>query len=370
METPIRKIIHIDMDAFFASVEQRDRPELRGVPVIVGGPAEKRGVVSTCSYEARAFGVHSAMPMKTAQRLCPQAAVLEGDYAKYRAVSEEIRAIFFEYTDLVEPVSIDEAYLDVTENRKGNPSATRLARELQRRIFETTRLTASAGVSYNKFLAKVASDLHKPAGLTVIRPDQAEAFLDALPVEKFHGIGRVSAAKLRSMNVKTGRDLRQLDLPVLTSLFGKIGGFYYSIVRGIDDRPVDPADERKSVGKETTLAEDCTDPRRLRILLRTLSLKVARILQNKALAGRTVTVKIRYGDFRTVTRSASFHHPTRDGAEIGEIALALAAKTEWTTRPVRLVGVTVGNFPPPGGAVQLEFDFSASATTPEGTPQP
>lgn len=349
------------MDAFFASVEQRDRPELRGVPVIVGGSAERRGVVSTCSYEARAFGVHSAMPMKTAQRLCPNAVFLPGDYAKYRAVSETIRAIFHEYTDLVEPVSIDEAYLDVTENRMRNPSATRLAREIQRRIFEETRLTASAGVSYNKFLAKVASDLRKPAGLSVIRPDQAEAFLDSLPVEKFHGIGRVSAAKLQSINVRTGRDLRQLDLTVLTALFGKIGVFYYNIVRGIDERKVDPQEERKSIGKETTFAEDCTDPRRLRILLRTLSLKVARLLQSRALAGKTVTVKVRYENFQTVTRSASFHHPTCDGAEIGAIALELAARTEWDKRPVRLLGVTVSNFPDPGESeenIQLEFDFT------------
>ncbi len=357
---PVRKIIHIDMDAFFASVEQRDRPELRGVPVIVGGSAERRGVVSTCSYEARAFGVHSAMPMKTAQHLCPQAAFLPGDYAKYRQVSETIRAIFFEYTDLVEPISIDEAYLDVTGNKRNNPSATRLAREIQRRIFEETRLTASAGVSYNKFLAKVASDLRKPAGLTVIRPEEAQAFLDSLPVEKFHGIGHVSAAKLQSINVRTGHDLRQLDRSVLTSLFGKTGLFYYNIVRGIDERPVDPAEERKSVGKETTFAEDCSDLRKLRILIRTLSHKVARRLQTKALAGKTVTVKVRYGDFTTVTRSASFHRPVNDGNGIGEIALSLAAKTEWGKRPVRLLGVTVGNFPQPGEeekAIQLEFDF-------------
>ena len=343
----MRKIVHIDMDAFFASVEQRDRPELRGLPVIVGGSPEKRGVVSTCSYEARAFGVHSAMPMRTALRLCPQAVCLDVDMKKYRRESARIREIFHAATDLVEPVSIDEAYLDMTENKYGETSATRLARRIQREIFQQTGLTASAGVSYNKFLAKVASGLKKPAGLTVITPEQAPAFLDALPVGKFHGIGKVSAARLTGMNIRTGRDLRQLDAATLSSLFGKTGLFYYSIVRGIDDRPVETEDEPKSVGHEITLAEDCTDVRKLRIMLRQLARRVARRLQAKNLAGRTVTIKVRYEDFETVTRSLSFHTPVCDGAEIGEIAIGLAAKTEFMTRPVRLLGVTVGNFTGP-----------------------
>lgn len=343
----MRKIVHIDMDAFFASVEQRDRPELRGLPVIVGGSPEKRGVVSTCSYEARAFGVHSAMPMRTALRLCPRAVCLDVDMKKYRRESALIREIFHAATDLVEPVSIDEAYLDVTENKYGETSATRLARRIQREIFQQTGLTASAGVSYNKFLAKVASDLKKPAGLSVITPQEAQAFLDALPVGKFHGIGKVSAARLTGMNIRTGHDLRQLDATTLGSLFGKTGLFYYSIVRGIDDRPVETEDEPKSVGHEITMAEDCTDVRKLRIMLRQLARRVARRLQAKNLAGRTVTIKVRYGDFETVTRSLSFHTPVCDGAEIGEIAIGLAAKTEFATRPVRLLGVTVGNFAGP-----------------------
>ncbi|HJH03597.1 MAG TPA: DNA polymerase IV [Victivallis vadensis] len=356
----MRKIIHIDMDAFFASVEQRDRPETRGLPVIVGGSPERRGVVSTCSYEARAFGVHSAMPMRTAVRLCPNAVFLETDHRKYSRVSEEIREIFHTFADLVEPVSIDEAYLDVTENKRGMESATRLAREIQREIFLKTKLTASAGVSYNKFLAKIASDLRKPAGLTVIRPDQAGAFLDSLPIEKFHGIGRVTAAKFRSMNIRTGHDLRQLDVATLTALFGKVGAFYYGIVRGIDERPVEVDEERKSVGKEITLSEDCTDRRRLRILMRSLAHKVARSLQKRGLAGRTVTIKVRYEDFQTVTRSESFTEPTQDGVRIGDIALALSRKTEMDSRPIRLIGVTVSNFPSPeelNRPVQLEFDF-------------
>ncbi len=359
----MRKIIHIDMDAFFASIEQRDRPELRGLPVIVGGSAERRGVVSTCSYEARAFGVHSAMPMRTAMRLCPEAAVLETDLDKYRRVSEEIREIFHTVTDLVEPVSIDEAYLDVTENKLHSTSATRLAREIQRQIFQQTRLTASAGVSYNKFLAKIASDMRKPAGLTVIPPDRAQAFLDALPIRKFHGIGKVTAARLTAMNVRTGHDLRQLDLATLTMLFGKVGSFYFQIVRGCDDRPVEVDEQCKSIGRELTFARDCSDVRRLRILLRSLGCRVARLQEKRGLAGRTVTVKVRYDDFRTVTRSLTLSAPESRGEAIGEIAVALAAKTEFATRPVRLLGVTVSNFPSPDELdrpVQLEFDFTGS----------
>ncbi len=357
---PVRKIIHVDMDAFFASIEQRDRPELRGKPVIVGGSAERRGVVSTCSYEARAFGVHSAMPTARALRLCPQGIFLDVDMRKYQAVSAEIRAIFHEYTDLVEPMSIDEAFLDVTENRRGFTSATRLARELLREIFRRTGLTASAGVSCNKFLAKVASGLRKPAGLSVIPPEQVESFLEALPIEKFYGIGRVTASRLRRMNIRTGRDLKQLDLAILTANFGKSGAFYYQIVRGIDDRPVEITDERKSVGRETTFAEDVSDPRRLRIVLRSLARKVASRLIRHHLAGRTVTLKVRYDDFQTVTRAASFHHFLNNGEAIGEIAVGLLARTEVARRPVRLIGVTVSNFPTEeelSRPVQLEFDF-------------
>ncbi len=356
----LRKIIHIDMDAFFASVEQRDRPELRGLPVIVGGSPDQRGVVSTCSYEARTYGVHSAMPTKTALRLCPEAILIPGDMDKYRQVSARIRAIFFRYTDLVEPLSIDEAYLDVTENKIGESSATRVARRIQREIFETTRLTASAGVSYNKFLAKVASDLRKPAGLSVIRPDEAERFLNALPVEKFYGIGKVSAAKLMAINIHTGSDLKRLDLETLSRMFGKNGVYYYQIVRGIDSRRVDPDSERKSVGREVTFPTDCTEPIRLRILLRSLSRKVARLLAAKQLYGRTVTVKIRYENFETVTRSISREEPVCDGETIGEIAVQLAAKTDYEHRPVRLAGVSVGNFlteAERNRPVQLEFDF-------------
>ncbi len=357
----IRKIIHIDMDAFFASIEQRDRPETRGKPVIIGGSPEHRGVVSTCSYEARAFGVHSAMPMRTAVKLCPNAVFLEVDLRRYIQVSEEIKAIFWSITDLVENVSIDEAYLDVTHNKCNLKSATRLAQEIQRRIFLKTQLTASAGVSYNKFLAKIASDMKKPAGLTVIRPDQALSFLDSLPIEKFHGIGRVTATKLHSINVKDGYSLRQLDLETLTSMFGKVGTFYYGIVRGIDERPVMQDDKRQSVGRETTLATDCTDQQRLNILIRSLAHKVSHALHNLDLAGRTVTLKVRYKGFITVTRSITLASPVQDGGYIGDIALELSHKTALGKLPVRLLGVTVSNLlvaPAPSfDAIQPEFPF-------------
>ncbi|MDR0932474.1 MAG: DNA polymerase IV [Victivallales bacterium] len=343
----MRKIIHIDMDAFFASIEQRDRPELRGCPVIVGGAAERRGVVSTCSYEARAFGVHSAMPTRSAKRLCPQAVFLDVDMKKYQRESAKIRDIFHRFSALIEPVSIDEAYLDVTENFLNEPSATKIARAILREIYLATGLTASAGVSYNKFLAKIASDSHKPAGLTVITPEQALAFIDTLPVGKFHGIGRVSAAKLIGMNVKTGRDLRQLDAGTLGTLFGKTGLFYYNIVRGIDNRPVEGESEPKSVGHEITMVEDCSDIREKRIILRQLARRVSHRLQSKNLMGKTVTIKVRYANFETVTRSLSLPQLICDGSEIGEIAIELAAKTELATRPVRLLGVTVGNFATP-----------------------
>ncbi len=359
-KSPVRKIIHIDMDAFFASVEQLDHPEWRNKPVIVGGPADKRGVVSTCSYEARAFGVHSAMPMARAQRLCPQGIFVSGNMRRYCEISDRIREIFLEITPLVEPLSIDEAFLDVTCNNLNCRSATLLAGEIRRRIYTETGLTASAGVSFNKFLAKVASGMRKPAGLTVITPEKALPFLDSLPVEKFYGIGKVTAGKLRRMNIKTGRELKELSLETLVAHFGKAGAFYYDIVRGRDDRPVEPGDERKSVGRENTYARDIADPQLIRIHVRSLARKVARSLQKLSLAGKTVTLKVRYDNFQTVTRSASFHLPMDNGEAIGEVAAGLLAKTEAFSRPVRLLGVTVSNFPDreeAGRPVQLLFDF-------------
>ena len=356
----IRKIIHIDMDAFFASIEQRDRPELRGKPVIVGGSAEDRGVVSTASYEARNFGVHSAMPTSRARRLCPHGIFLPCDFERYRESAHLIREIFHRYTDLVEPVSIDEAYLDVTQNRLNEPSATRLAQMIRQEIWERVSLTASAGVSYNKFLAKVASDLRKPNGLSVIPPEEAEAFLEALPIEKFHGIGKVTAARMRAMNICNGKSLKALDLQMMTSHFGKMGAFYYHIVRGRDDRPVEVTDERKSVGRENTFFHDIRDIRRIRRELKELAARVALSLQRLQLAGRTVTLKVRYHDFRTVTRSAGSVKPVNRSGEIAAAAIALLERTAAGELPVRLLGITVTNFPPPEDRYrpeQLEFDF-------------
>lgn len=357
----MRKIIHLDMDAFFASVEQHDHPELRGKPVIIGGSSARRGVVSTCSYEARAYGVHSAMATARAEKLCPQGIYLPGNMDRYREVSAEIRAIFLSITDLVEPLSIDEAFLDVTENSRNCRSATKLARELQREIFDRTGLTASAGVSYNKFLAKVASGIRKPAGLTVITPEEAPTFLEALPIEKFFGIGKVTAARLKRMNIRNGRDLKQLELPLLCSLFGKSGAFYYHIVRGIDERPVEPdTGERKSIGRETTFANDLSDWRLIKPHLHHLTRDVCRTLQHQKLAGKTISVKIRYENFQTATRSATFHTPLDTANAIEAVALELLHKTELPKRKIRLLGVTVSNFPSEAELarpVQLEFDF-------------
>ena len=353
----MRKIIHIDMDAFFASVEQRDRPELRGKPVLVGGAPQRRGVVSTCSYEARKFGIHSAMPTRTALRLCPEAVLIEPDFRRYSAASKLIREEFFALTPLVEPMSIDEAYLVVSERCGTLDEAVEIARELQRRICEKCALTASAGVSYNKFLAKCASDFRKPAGLTVITPENAQEFLDPFPVEKFHGIGKVSAKKLRSINVRCGEDLRKLPLETLKNIFGKAGAFYYGIVRGLDDRPVEVESDPKSVSREITLYEDCSDIRKLRILLKTLARRVARRAEAAGFVGKSVFIKLKYDDFQTVTRSILLNQPCVNGVDIGEAAVSLLRKTEAGSRPVRLIGVGVANRFTPAEAEQLDLPF-------------
>ena len=254
-----RKIIHIDMDAFFAAVEQRDNPELRGKPVIVGGDPGGRGVVATCSYEARRFGIHSAMSCARAYRLCPQARFVPPRFEAYRTVSLQIREIFHQYTDLVEPLSLDEAFLDVTDNKPAIQSATWVAQEILQKIKQVTGLTASAGVSYNKFLAKIASDMHKPDGLTVVTPEQAKAFIEVLPVRRFHGVGRVTEKRMQTLGILTGADLKKRPQQELDKNFGKAGQYYYQIARGIDLRPVLPNRVRKSIGKETTLSEDIAD---------------------------------------------------------------------------------------------------------------
>jgi len=340
-----RKIIHIDMDAFFAAIEQRDHPQWRGLPVIVGGTPEQRGVVSTASYEARKFGIHSAMPAKTARRLCPDGIFVEGNMRHYREVSQQIRSIMLQVTDTIEPLSIDEAYLDVTVNKLNEPSATRLAIYLQRRILQETGLTASAGVSFNKFLAKVASDWRKPAGLTVITPARAKEFLMQLKIEKFYGVGDATAKIFHSMNITSGRELYAMDLELLIARFGKMGIYYYNIVRGIDLRPVEPREKRKSLGREITLAHDLADLAALRELLHRIAAKVAALLLREKLAGKTVTLKVRYDDFTTISRSLTVPAPVSRAEALEKIALILLERTEAGKRKVRLLGLSVSSFP-------------------------
>lgn len=341
----IKKIIHVDMDAFFAAVEQRNNPELRGKPVVVGGPPNSRGVVSTCSYEARKYGIHSAMPSAEAYRRCPHAVFVgRGDFEEYRRVSAQIHAIFREITDAVEPLSLDEAYLDVTENKLGEPSATRLAERIRFRIKEETHLTASAGVSYNKSLAKIASDWNKPDGLTVIRPEDAETFIKDLPVRKFWGVGPKTAARMEELGIQTGGDLRSWPLWKLTEAFGKGGPWYYDLCRGIDHREVETVRIRKSLGKERTFGEDKVDFNDLAGFLNSLCKSVWTELNERGLRGKTVTVKVKYADFQQITRSRSFLAIVDSEDLFSLTARELLETTEAGSRPVRLVGVSVSSF--------------------------
>lgn len=355
-----RKIIHLDMDAFFASVEQRDNPALRGKPVIVGGDPGGRGVVATCSYEARRFGIHSAMSCARAYRLCPQALFVRPRFDAYRTVSLQIREIFHQYTDLVEPLSLDEAFLDVTENKPGIVSATWVAQEIRQEISSVTQLTASAGVSYNKFLAKIASDVQKPDGLTVVTPEQAQAFIDLLPVRRFHGVGRVTETKMQNRGVLLGADLKRCSREELDKYFGKAGEYYYNIARGIDLRPVVPNRVRKSIGKETTLSEDIADRGQLLTILGDLAGRVATLLQSKETSGLTLTLKVKYGDFQIVTRSLTRVEPNEQTAEMLQLAEELLGKTEAGQRSVRLLGLTISGLTtdiPAEEPLQMELPF-------------
>lgn len=345
-----RKIIHVDMDAFYASVEQRDNSELRGKPVVVGGQPEGRGgVVATASYEARKFGIRSAMPSKKAQQLCPQAIFVRPRFEAYKEVSQQIRAIFYTYTDLVEPLSLDEAYLDVTVDKEGIGSALDIATLIKKRIREELGLTASAGVSVNKFLAKIASDLQKPDGLSFIGPSKVESFMESLAVEKFFGVGKVTAAKMKAMGLHTGADLKKLSEAALVQQFGKPGHFYYSIVRGIDNRPVQPNRETKSVGAEDTFPEDLVTLDAMCEELDRLAALVEGRLKRRGLKGRTVTVKIRYHDFKTVTRSRSLAVPVDEQEALASTAKSLLAETDPANAKVRLLGLTLSNFGTPAG---------------------
>ncbi|WP_188129515.1 DNA polymerase IV [Rhizobium sp. RU20A] len=338
----IRKIIHVDMDAFYASVEQRDNPELRGKPLAVGGAAA-RGVVAAASYEARTFGVHSAMPSVTAARKCPEIIFVKPRFEVYRAVSQQIREIFAEYTPLIEPLSLDEAYLDVTQNLKGMPVATQIALEIRAKIKAVTGLNASAGISYNKFLAKMASDLNKPNGQAVITPKNGPAFVASLPIKKFHGVGPATAEKMRKLGIETGADLKAQSLAFLTQHFGKSGPYFHGIARGIDDRQVRPDRVRKSVGAEDTFAEDIDTLDLATSELKPLAEKVWRHCEAKGFSGKTVTVKIKYSDFTQATRSRSNSLPFANGNDVLEAAASLLATVYPFRRSVRLLGVTLSS---------------------------
>ena len=330
------------MDAFFASVEQRDHPHLRGAPVAVGGMGE-RGVVAAASYEARTFGVRSAMASAKARRLCPDLIFVPHRFEVYRTVSRQIREIFLDYTPLVQPLSLDEAYLDVTENRKGIASATHIAEEIRARIQVVTQLTASAGVSYNKFLAKIASDVNKPNGICVIPPAQGLDFVAALPVRQFYGVGPATAAKMERLGLITGEDVRAQSRAFLDGHFGKAGAYYYWASRGIDHRPVNPNQERKSIGSETTFGRDLTTHAACMDELRPLIASVARHCAKHETGGRTITLKLRYADFKTVTRSQSLSAQISDVATIEGVIERLLHGLMPLRQGVRLLGVTLHN---------------------------
>lgn len=353
-----RKIIHVDMDAFFASVEQRDHPHLRGKPIAVGGGG-KRGVVAAASYEARVFGVRSAMPGAVAQRLCPGLIFVRHRFEVYHAVSQQIRAIFAEYTDLIEPLSLDEAYLDITENKLDISSARQVAEEIRAKIFNTTQLTASAGVSFNKFLAKIASDLNKPDGLAVITPAKAIAFLEALPIQKFHGIGKVTAAKMERMGIRTGADLKKYSELELAQQFGKAGRHYFRIVRGEDYRRVNPNRIRKSIGAERTYRDNITSLAGMEAKVNELAEVVFTYQRKKENYGRTVTLKAKTPEFQIFTRSKTLQQPVKQLDDLRSIALALLREHIHEFPKVRLLGVTVSNLEHDqvGGSIQLELDF-------------
>src|SRR5688572_5296689 len=337
----MRRIIHVDMDAFYASVEQRDDPALAGRPVAVGGQADRRGVVAEASYEARVFGVRSAMSMAKAVRLCPSLLIVPPDFARYRAASNAVFTLFREVTPLVEPLSLDEAYLDVTENQWGEPSATRVAKRLKERIREETRLTASAGVAPNKFLAKIASGWKKPDGLTVISPERIESFLQQQPVDALSGVGPVTARKLRAAGIERLVDVRTADEEILRQAVGSWAEGLRRLAFGEDDRPVEPNQERKSIGCEETFAKDLEDREEIRRELEALARHAAAALARKRLCARTVVLKLRYSNFETITRSETREPATASVEEITARTLALLEKTEAGRRRVRLLGASL-----------------------------
>jgi DNA polymerase-4 len=352
-----RKIIHIDMDAFYASVEQRDNPELRGKPVAVGGSRE-RGVVAAASYEAREFGVHSAMPSVTAKRKCPDLIFVKLRFDAYKAISLQIREIFAEYTPIIEPSSLDEAYLDVTENLKGISSATRIAEEIRARIRAEIALTASAGVSYNKFLAKIASDHRKPDGLFVITPKMGPAFVETLPVRKFHGIGPATAKKMARFGIETGLDLRAQTEAFLQQHFGKAGSYYYWAARGVDERPVRADRIRKSVGAENTFATDLFTYEAAREALQEIIEKVWDYCERSGIRGRTVTLKLKFANFRIITRSRTGQMQIRTRTELEQLGNALLESLFPVARGIRLLGVSLSSLAEEQAERQPEFQLA------------
>jgi DNA polymerase IV len=351
---PSRKIIHVDMDAFYASVEQRDDPSLRGRPVAVGGDPNKRGVVAAASYEARVFGVRSAIPMARAVRLCPSLVVVRANFQKYRDVSRQVFEIFRSVTPLVEPLSLDEAYLDVTENAWGETLGKSVALRLKAAIREATGLTASAGVAPNKFLAKIASGWKKPDGLTVIAPERVEPFLQKLPVDALWGVGPVTAARLRERGIDRLVDVRTVDDAVLREAVGSSAEWLRQLAAGIDEREVQPNRETKSSGSENTYAHDLTDINEIRQEVDAMARDAAEWLRERELLCRTVTIKVRYSDFTTITRSHSRTPPTRDGEDIAQRAVRLLERTDAAGRPVRLLGVSVHNLEDPSAPFDPE----------------
>jgi len=356
--TPQRKIIHVDMDAFYASVEQMDNPSLRGKPIAVGG-GENRGVVSAASYEARKFGVRSAISGYLAKKNCPDLIFVKPRFDRYKEISQKIRKIFYDYTDLVEPLSLDEAYLDVTQNKKGNPSATMIAQEIRRRIFDEVGLTASAGISVNKFVAKIASDYNKPNGQKTVNPDEVQVFLEGLPIRKFYGVGKVTTEKMYQLGIFTGLDLKSRSLEFLEKHFGKSGSFYYHVVRGIHNGEVKPERVTKSVAAEHTFDENLSSEIFMLEKLELIAGELERRLKKNQIAGKTVTLKIKYSDFTLQTRSKTLPYFISDKALLFETTRELLFQ-ERMKDSVRLLGISLNNLNTEikkTVVVQLKFDF-------------
>ncbi len=356
----MRKIIHIDMDAFFASVEQRDNPSLRGKPVVVGGNPESRGVVAAASYEARAYGIHSAMPCAQAYRKCAQTIFVRPRFEAYKQVSKQISTIFLQYSDIIEPLSLDEAYLDVTNNKTGQTSATKIAEQIRQDIYQLTKLTASAGVSYNKFLAKTASDINKPDGIKVILPEKGEAFVACLAIGQFYGVGKVTEKKMQQLGIYTGLELKEKSLEFLKQHFNSAAGYFYNIARGIDERPVKgDRSPRKSLSNETTFARDSDDIEELSNYLRQLATEITVDLKEQQLKGKTITLKVKYDNFQLVTRCQTFQQAIDDYQQIYTICKKLLLNTDAGLRKVRLLGIGISSFELRGSSMaeQMELDF-------------